>query len=133
MALFNCTPTSPLKIKGVQGIIVTVDGDTISIGIDPETFPEDLTGGGDTTKLEQRVADLERDCADNSSFVEGMKALAENPENEGKYFGVKDEIVDILDAPTGGANIIKADSVEELPDPTTVPEDTIALVPSDSD
>ena len=74
--LFNCSPTNPLKIKGEQGIIVTVEGDTISIGIDPETFPEDLTGS---------------------------------------------------------ANIIVADSVDELPDPTTVPEDTIALVPSDGD
>lgn len=50
--------------------------------------------------LVQRVEDLERDCADNTNFVEGMKALAENPENEGKYFGVKDEMVDLLDAPT---------------------------------
>jgi hypothetical protein len=74
--VFNCKSAGSLKIKGEQGIIVTVEGDTISIGIDPETFPEDLMGG---------------------------------------------------------ANIIVADSVDELPDPTTVPEDTIALVPSDGD
>ena len=87
----------------------------------------------DTTALEQaiqnltqRVANLERDCADNTNFVEGMKALAENPENEGKYFGVKDEMVDIIDAP-----IIVADSFDDLPDPATVPEGTIALVPSE--
>jgi hypothetical protein len=30
----------------------------------------------------------------------------------------------------GNANFIFADSVEELPDPSTVPEDTVALVPS---
>ena len=76
--------------------------------------------------LVQRVEDLERDCADNTNFVEGMKALAENPENEGKYFGVKDEMVDIIDAP-----IIVADSYDDLPDPATVPDGTIALVPSE--
>lgn len=74
--VFNCKSTGSLKIKGEQGIIVTVEGDTITIGIDPETFPEDLAGG---------------------------------------------------------ANIIVADSVYDLPDPATVPEDTIGLVPSDSD
>lgn len=74
--------------------------------------------------LVQRVEDLERDCADNTNFVEGMKALAENPENEGKYFGVKDEMVDIIDAP-----IIVADSYDDLPDPSDVPEGTIAFVP----
>lgn len=95
--VFNCKSTGSLKIKGEQGIIVTVEGDTISIGIDPETFPEELTG--DTAELEQRVAYIERDHDSNTNFVEGMKALAENPENEGKYFGVKDEMVDILDAP----------------------------------
>lgn len=81
--------------------------------------------------LVQRVEDLERDCADNTNFVEGMKALAENPENEGKCFGVKDEMVDIIDAPTGGADIIVADSYDDLPDPSTVPDGTIALVPSE--
>lgn len=30
----------------------------------------------------------------------------------------------------GGSNFLFADSVEELPDPSTVPEDTVALVPS---
>ena len=30
----------------------------------------------------------------------------------------------------GNANFLFADSVEELPDPSTVPEDTVALVPS---
>ena len=70
--LFNSSPTNPLKIKGEQGIIVTVEGDTITIGIDPETFPEDLTGG---------------------------------------------------------ANIIVADSYDDLPDPSDVPEGTIAFVP----
>lgn len=84
--------------------------------------------------LVQRVEDLERDCADNTNFVEGMKNRAENPENEGKYFGVKDEMVDIIDAPTGGdgcncPNFITADSVDDLPDPATVPEGTIAFVP----
>lgn len=79
--VFNCKSTGSLKIKGEQGIIVTIEGDTISIGIDPETFPEDLTGG------------------------------------------------DGCNCP----NFIIADSVDELPDPATVPEDTIALVPSDSD
>lgn len=72
--VFNCKSTGSLKIKGEQGIIVTVEGDTISIGIDSETFPEDLTGG---------------------------------------------------------ANIIVADSYDDLPDPSDVPEGTIALVPSE--
>lgn len=67
------TVTGSLKIKGVDGVIVSIDGDTVMIGIDSETFPEDLTGG---------------------------------------------------------ANIIVADSEEELPDPSTVPEDSIGLVPS---
>lgn len=31
----------------------------------------------------------------------------------------------------GGSNIITADSVEQLPDPSTVPEGTIALVTSE--
>lgn len=31
----------------------------------------------------------------------------------------------------GGSNIITADSVEQLPDPASVPEGTVALVPSD--
>ena len=31
----------------------------------------------------------------------------------------------------GGANIIFANSVEELPDPSTVPENTVGLVPSE--
>ena len=70
--VFNCKSNGSLKINGEQGIIVTVDGDTISIGIDPETFPEDLTGG---------------------------------------------------------ANIIVADSFDDLPDPATVPDGTIAFVP----
>lgn len=72
--VFNCKSTGSLTIKGEQGITVTVAGDTISIGIDPETFPEDLTGGAD---------------------------------------------------------IIVADSYDDLPDPTTVPDGTIALVPSE--
>lgn len=72
--VFNCKSTGSLKIKGEQGITVTVDGDTITIGIDSETFPEDLTGG---------------------------------------------------------ANIIVADSYDDLPDPATVPDGTIALVPSE--
>ena len=35
--------------------------------------------------------------------------------------------------PKGNANFIFADSEEELPDPSTVPEDTVALVPSKGD
>lgn len=80
--VFNCKSTGStgsLKIEGGQGIIVTVEGDTIKIGIDPETFPEDLTGG------------------------------------------------DGCNCP----NFINADSIDELPDPATVPEDTIAFVPSE--
>lgn len=88
MALFNCnsgfdeievtaqtndldtgelTVTDSLKIKGVQGVSVAVEGDTLVFGIDAETFP---------------------------------------------------------------ATIYTADSVEELPDPATVPEGSIGLVPS---
>ena len=52
--VFNCKSTGSLKIKGEQGIIVTVEGDTISIGIDPETFPAELTG--DTTELERTLS-----------------------------------------------------------------------------
>lgn len=96
-----------------------------------ELHSGDSGEGGDTTELEQRVSEIERDHADNTNFVLHMTALAENPENEGKYFGVKDEMISVLDAPTGGgANIITADSVDELPDPSTVPEGSIGLVPS---
>lgn len=92
--------------------------------------------GGDTTELEQRVADLERDCADNTNFVEGMKALAENPENEGKCFGVKDEMVDILDAPTGGGTgniaVIASSEFTEV-DLASYPIGTLFVVYADTE
>ena len=74
--------------------------------------------------LAQRVEDLERECANSIELAEYMKTLAENPANEGKCFGVKDETIDILDAP-----FIVADSYDDLPDPSDVPEGTIAFVP----
>lgn len=46
--------TDSLKIKGVQGVSVAVEDDTLSFGIDPETFPEELMGG-DTAELEKTV------------------------------------------------------------------------------
>lgn len=73
MAVFNCAPfenedsvelevttqtgdqdtgelavTDSLKIKGVDGVSVSVDGDTVVFGIDPETFPESDAGDGGT-------------------------------------------------------------------------------------
>lgn len=40
-----------------------------------------------------------------------------------------DEVLENIGG-VGNANFLFADSVEELPDPSTVPEDTVALVPS---
>lgn len=73
-------------------------------------------GGGDTTELKQRIANAEADIEDLDQRVEV------NEEN----------IRDLYNKlPSGGnANFIFADSVEKLPDPSTVPEDTVALVPS---
>lgn len=45
------------------------------------------------------------------------------------YFKVGDKVYEL----GGGSNIITADSVEQLPDPASVPEGTIALVPSTED
>jgi hypothetical protein len=91
-------------------------------------------GGGDTTELEQRVAEIERDHPTNTSVINYLKGLAENPANDGKVYGIKNEEIVPMDLPNGGgggnANLIFANSVEELPDPSTVPEDTVGLVPS---
>lgn len=38
-----------LKIKGVQGVNVAVQGDTVVFGIDPEMFPEDDAGDSDAS------------------------------------------------------------------------------------
>lgn len=75
-------------------------------------------GGGDTTELKQRIANAEADIEDLDQRVEV------NEEN----------IRDLYNKlPSGGnANFLFADSVEELPDPSTVPEDTVGLVPSSS-
>lgn len=43
------------------------------------------------------------------------------------YFKVGDKVYEL----GGGSNIITADSVEQLPDPASVPEGTIALVKSE--
>lgn len=45
------------------------------------------------------------------------------------YVKVGDKVYEV----GGGSNIITADSVEQLPDPASVPEGTIALVPSEDD
>lgn len=74
------TVTDSLKIKGVQGVSVAVEGDTVEIGIDPETFPGDLDGDSGSS------------CTCPAFYT--------------------------------------ANSVEELPDPATVPEGSIGLVPS---
>lgn len=45
------------------------------------------------------------------------------------YFKVGDKVYEL----GGGSNIITADSVEQLPDPASVPENTIALVKSEDE
>lgn len=73
-------------------------------------------GGGDTTELKQRIANAEADIEALDQRVEG---------NEESIRDLYDKVQS-----GGNANFIFADSEEKLPDPSTVPEDTVALVPS---
>ena len=78
----------------------------------------------------RRLDEIEKDHADNTGFVLMMEGLAENPENDGKVYGIKDEEIVPMDLPQGVANIMTFDSVEEM-NATSAPEGTIALVPSE--
>lgn len=97
--------------------------------------PRKRSASGDTTELEQQVAkhttqigliaeeintinfaigeangridDIERDHGNNTGFVMMMGGLAENPENDGKVLGIKDETIVAMDAPSGGDNGVK--------------------------
>lgn len=50
----------------------------------------------------ERVENIERDHDTNTGFVMAVGGLAENPENEGKVLGIKDETIVAMDAPSGG-------------------------------
>ena len=56
----------------------------------------------DRDGLDERVTEIERDHQDNTGFVNFMTSLAENPENEGKVYAVKDEQISLIDIPSGG-------------------------------
>lgn len=76
-------------------------------------------GGGDTTELEQQIADAKKDIEDLDQRVEA------NEEN------IRDLYDKVQNGGGGGnANFIFADSEEKLPDPSTVPENSVGLVPS---
>lgn len=47
--------------------------------------------------LDDRVKEIEKDHADNTSVVNYLMGLAENPENEGKVYGIQNEEVVAID------------------------------------
>ena len=62
-------------------------GITAATPLNPNNVP-----GGDTSDLEKRVSDIERDHKDNTDFVNYLLALAQNPENDGAFLMVKEEM-----------------------------------------
>ena len=90
------------KVETIENTI-SGHGDSISdlqrdLGTLEQTV-ENLPTGGDTTELEQRVAEIEKDHTNNTSAVNYLMGLAENPENDGKVYGIKDEEIIPMDLP----------------------------------
>lgn len=96
------TVTDSLKIKGVQGVSVSVDGDEILFGIDRDSFPDELKGD----KLPEITT-----------------------EDDGKVLTANADGTTEWKEPTGGSKILTFASVAEM-NASTVPEGTIAIVPS---
>ena len=125
MAVFNCSPselkkiiistqisdlptgeltvTDSLKIKGVQGVSVSVDGDEILFGVDGDSFPDGI-GGSSLPEITE--SDAGKVLTANADGTAGWKE------------------------PTGGTEILTFASVEEM-NASTVPDGTIALVPDE--
>ena len=103
------TPTSPQKIEKEIKPVKTVNG------VEPdENGNVEVEAGGDTTELENRVENIERDYESINGFYNYMTGLAENPENDGKVYGIKDEEIIPMDLPDS-IEINEVSSPEEIP------------------
>lgn len=91
------------------------------------TYLETDVAGNYTLKIKEAasggIAELAEQVATNTSAIEYLDQRVE---------GNEESIRDLYDKlqSGGNANFIFADSEEELPDPSTVPENTVAFVPS---
>lgn len=85
---------------------------------------------GDTTELEKRVEQIERDYEFINGFCNYMTGLAEHPENDGKVYGIKDEEIVAMDVPTGGVVAVSAEDVENF-DITDFPVGTLFVLYGD--
>ena len=121
--------TDSLTIVGDQGVSAAVEDGAVKISIDPETFPEDLMGG-DVIVVDS-AEDLGIDHADGTTAIIPTGNVPSGMESQdgfetaqlAKKHGDKWYVVE------SGANIITADSEAELPDPSTLPENTMAFIP----
>lgn len=102
------TVTDSFKIKGVQGVSVSVDGDEVVFGIDGDSFPD---GIGGSSLPEITANDAGKVLTANADGTAGWK------ESQGGAGG------------GGGTEILTFDSVEEM-NASNAPEGSIAIVPS---
>lgn len=105
------TVTDTLKIKCVQGVSVSVDGDKILFGIDGNSLPDGI--GGDSLP-EITANDAGKVLTANADGTAGWKASQGGTGGGGGG---------------GGTEILTFDSVEEM-NASNAPEGSIAIVPS---
>ena len=159
MAVFNCSPselkkiiistqmsdlptgeltvTDSLKIKGVQGVSISVDGDELLFGIDGNTFPDGI--GGDSLP-EITANDAGKVLTANADGTAGWKETAGGINISSAHIGQALVVAGVENGkPTHwrtvsfpeNTNVITASSINELPMASTVPMNTIALVTSE--